>query len=307
MRLKCFMLILLLRLAMGAWGQDVTGAVSKELVFASDTQAPQWVETILRKPNNNRTATKMIFGDIAKRLPAAVYILGDVVSLGCSNKPWKPMDGYLDTLRHKGVKVHAALGNHEVMYCAKSGQQKFQQRFPDHVKTGYVSTVDSVAVVLLNSNFKKLSDAEDAAQRSWYQHTLDSLDADPAVVFIISGCHHSPYSNSKVVGSCQAVQEKLVPPFLSSKKSRLFLSGHSHNYEHFRQQEKDFVVIGGGGGLHQPLNVGKDALPDLSLGCKPMFHYLSIRRFGHQLQLTCVLLKPDFSGFEEGERFVVGF
>ena len=301
------MLMFLLRMAMGAWSQAGTEAVSKEIVFASDTQAPLWFETIIRKTHNNRTATKKIFDDVARRRPAALYILGDVVSLGYSNKQWKPIDGYLDTLRQEGVKVHAALGNHEVMYCAKSGQQTFQQRFPDHVKTGYVSTFDSVAVVLLNSNFKNLSDAADATQRSWYQRTLDSLDADPAVLLIISGCHHSPYSNSKVVGSSKAVQEKFVPPFLSSKKSRLFLSGHSHNYEHFRQQEKDFLVIGGGGGIQQPLREGKNALPDLSAGYKPMFHYMSICRYGQTLQLTSVLLKADFSGFEEGDKLVVGF
>jgi hypothetical protein len=40
----------------------------------------------------------------------------------------------------------------------------FQQRFPNHNRTGFVEIVDSVAVVLLNSNFNTLSKAEDEAQ-----------------------------------------------------------------------------------------------------------------------------------------------
>ncbi len=302
---KCLLPFFLLLIAISAESQADTSANSKEMVFVSDTQAPMWIETLFLKANNNRTATKMIFGDVTKRHPAAVYILGDVVSLGCSNKQWKPMDGYLNALRSKGTKVHAVLGNHEVLWCAKSGQKKFQQRFHDHVKTGYTNTVDSVAMVLLNANFKKLSAAENATQLLWYRHTLDSLNEDPSVLFIITGCHQSPYSNSKIVGSSIAVQQNFVSAFLVSKKSRLFISGHSHNYEHFRQQGKDFLVIGGGGGLHQPLNEGKDALPDLSAHYKPMFHYLTIRRRADTLQLTSVFLKPDFSGFEEGEKSVV--
>lgn len=278
---------------------------SKEIVFVSDTQAPLWLETIIRKTHNNATATKKIFGDISKRNPAVVYILGDVVSLGYSNKQWKPIDVYLDSLRSKGVSVNAILGNHEVLLFAKNGQKKFQQRFPNHINTGYTNTVDSVAVVLLNSNFNKLSATENEYQIKWYKQTLENLDADPSILFIITTCHHSPYSNSKIAGSTKSVQKKFVSSFFLSKKSLLFLSGHSHNFEYFRQGEKDFLVIGGGGGIHQPLYEGKKALPDLSASYNPMFHYLSIHRFSNSLQVTSVFLKPDFTGFLEGEKLSI--
>jgi hypothetical protein len=162
--------------------------------------------------------------------------------------------------------------------------------------------IDSVAVVLLNSNFSKLSKTENAQQLSWYKDILKKLDADSTIQFIITACHHSPYTNSKIVGPSTAVQQKFVPPFLESKKSRLFLSGHCHGFEHYSVKGKDFLVIGGGGGLHQPLKQGNETLPDLALDYKPLFHYLTIRRIKEDLELTSFQLKNDFSGFEEGMK-----
>jgi hypothetical protein len=192
------------------------------------------------------------------------------------------------------------MGNHEVMGQAKKGQRKFQERFPNHVNTGYLTTVDSIAVVLLNSNFGTLTPAEEVKQVEWYKQTLKQLDADSSVQFIITGCHHSPYTNSKIVGSSIAVRQKFVAPFLKSPKSRLFLSGHSHNFEQFKVDGKDFLVIGGGGGLHQPLKKGDGIIPSLNAGYNPLFHYLSVRRNETGLQLTSHQLNPDFNSCSEG-------
>jgi hypothetical protein len=168
------------------------------------------------------------------------------------------------------------------------------------VRTGYVQVKDSVAIILLNSNFKKLSIGEDEQQTAWYKTTLESLDKDSSIQFIITACHHSPYTNSKIVGSSKDVQQRFVPEFLASKKSRLFLSGHCHGFEHYKMQGKDFMVIGGGGGLHQPLNQGEGCLPDLAADYKPLFHYLTVKRLAGQLQITSFQLKNDFSAFEKG-------
>ncbi|MER3464203.1 MAG: metallophosphoesterase [Chitinophagaceae bacterium] len=279
---------------------EPANASSKELVFASDTQAPMWVETLFLKANNNRSATKKIFDELADRQPSSVFLLGDVVNLGYSNKQWKPMDKYLQALRDKGITVDAVLGNHEVMGQAEKGERKFQKRFPDHVKTGYVVVKDSIAVVLLNSNFGALTAEENQQQQAWYKTALAQLDADPSILFIISGCHHSPYTNSKIVSCSKNVQQAFVPSFLAYKKSCLFLTGHCHDFEHYQKEGKDFFVIGGGGGLHQPLKVGKDALPDLAANYKPQFHYLVVKRDGNNLQVTSRELKDDFNSFDDG-------
>ncbi|HEX2609342.1 MAG TPA: metallophosphoesterase [Flavisolibacter sp.] len=278
---------------------------STTIAFASDTQAPMWVETIILKANNNKSATKMIFSEVLKTRPKSLFLLGDVVNLGYSNRQWKPMDKYLQSLRDQNIEVHAVLGNHEVMGQSRKGQNKFQARFPDHKRTGYVQIVDSVAVVMLNSNFTTLSPAEDAEQVEWYKKTLELLDADSSIDFIITGCHHSPFTNSKIVGPSTAVQQRFVPPFLQSKKSRLFLSGHCHAFEHYKVQGKDFLVIGGGGGLHQPLRPNNLEAPDLAPDYKPPFHYLTIKRLNDQLEVTSLQLKKDFSCFEKGVQFTI--
>ncbi len=275
------------------------------LAFASDTQKPMWVETLFLKSNNNRQATKKIFNEFEQLKPRAIFLLGDVVNLGYSTRQWKDVGGYIKTLRSHGIAVHAALGNHEVMGQARKGENKFQTYFPEHVRTGYVKVVDSVAVVLLNSNFGKLTEADNKAQLAWYQKTLDSLDNDPSIVYVISGCHHSPFTNSKIVGCSKDVEEKFVEPFLASSKSRLFLSGHSHNFEHYQVKGKDFMVIGGGGGLHQPLKTGEGCLPDVAADYKPEFHYLTVKRCAQGLQIKSYELRKDFTVFEEGRHMIL--
>ena len=301
---KLILFLLLVSLFGKAQSQPLY-ADTTALCFASDTQAPMWIETLFLKKNNNKEATQKLFEAICQRKPGALFIMGDVVNLGYSNRQWKPMDAYLQKLRNQNIAVYATLGNHEVMGQAKKGMRKFQERFPEHVPTGYVQVKDSIAVVLLNSNFGKLSAEEDARQISWYKETLQKLDADSSIHFIISGCHHSPFTNSKVVGASREVQEKFVPSFMASKKSRLFISGHSHNYEHFQKEGKEFFVIGGGGGLHQYVKTGEGTFSDLACDYKPQFHYLTVKRNGDRLLVNSIQLKKDFSCFEDGRQLVI--
>lgn len=278
-------------------------APCQTIAFVSDTQAPMWVEKVALKSNQNIKATSLVFHDILKEKPHSLYILGDVVSLGYKSKKWSNMDRYLDSCRKAGILVSALLGNHDVMTRSKKGEQQFQKRFPDHQRTGYYQVVDSVAVIFLNSNFKKLSTADIQQQQSWFAATLNNLDNDPAVLVTIVACHHAPYTNSKIVGSSTLVQKYFVPDYLKSRKARLFITGHSHNFERFHQGEKDFLVIGGGGGLQQPLSTSTTRLNDLSLSYKPAFHYLISQRKGKSLKLQSRFLKDDFSGFSDGLSF----
>jgi Icc-related predicted phosphoesterase len=280
-------------------------ASSHIIAFAADTQAPMFVETILLRKHNNRKATELLFADVLQRRPAAFFLLGDLVNLGYSSRQWKPIDRYVEALRRNDIPVHAILGNHEVMGRPREGMRKFQQRFPDHELTGYVVRINSVAIVLVNSNFSTLSVNEEVTQTLWYKSTLEQLDEDIAVDFIITGCHHSPYTNSRIVKPSKEVEEKFIPPFLHSRKSCLFLSGHCHAYEHYKVEGKDFMVIGGGGGLKQPLRQGVGTLADIALDYKPLFHYVTVEVLGDTLQVTSYHIKKDFSGFEEGRKTLI--
>jgi hypothetical protein len=276
----------------------------RNIAFASDTQQPMWVEKLLLKSNHNQKATEMIFKDVEAVHPSGFFILGDLVSLGYKNNKWTAIDSYIKQCTQDTIPVYATLGNHELMFNTKKGTANFRARFPMYNPAGYTEIIDSVAVVLVNSNFGKMTTAEILAQDNWYNSIIKKLDSDNAIKFIIVGCHHSPYTNSKIVKPSMEVRQNFVPAFINSKKCMLFLSGHSHNFERFNMQGKYFLVIGGGGGLHQPLYTS-EVSHDLSADYKPMFHYLVVRRFGDTLQVVSRQLKPDFSGFENKLAFSI--
>jgi hypothetical protein len=274
-----------------------------EIDFISDTQQPMALEEVGLHPNHNIKATSLLLTDMLKQKPLAIYMLGDVVAVGSSNHKWSAIDRFIDTCRKNNIAVHALLGNHDIMWGRRKGEINFQHRFPDNVDTGYVSVTDSIAVVLLNSNFKKLSAIEIDKQERWYISTLNSLNSNISVKTIIVSCHHAPYSNSRIVGSSTEVQHYFLPAFMQTAKCSLFITGHAHAFEHFKYSGKNFLVIGGGGGLNQPLDTSAGRLADIASDYKPMFHYLSIQRLGDKLLLTSHFLKPDFSGIEKGYSF----
>lgn len=296
-RFACFILWII---AVSLPGLVIAQIKKPTIAFASDTQAPLLFEHITRKLDHNEKATEAIFMEVINTRPSGLFLLGDVVSLGYKNGKWKKIDRYLKLCTDNQIPVYAALGNHELLLCAAKGKRNFQQRFAMHKATGYLETIDSVAAILLNSNFSKMTDAEIISQDSWYNSKVRELDADPSIKFIIVGCHHSPFTNSKAVKPSLQVQQKFVPAFIGSKKCILFLSGHSHNFEQFKVQGKYFLVIGGGGGPHQPLNTKKPFMPDLAAAYKPMFHYLTVTRDHDSLQVISRRLKADFSGFDDG-------
>lgn len=82
------------------------------------------------------------------------------------------------------------------------------------------------------------------------------------------------------------------------------MTGHSHAFERFEKEGKNFLIIGGGGGIHQPLKENSD-LKDSAPNYKPMFHYLTITRTTSQLKVVSHFLKADFSGFEDGYQFII--
>jgi 3',5'-cyclic AMP phosphodiesterase CpdA len=283
--------------------QNNTDSSNYEIDLVSDTQAPIGVEKLVLKAHQNELATRKIFEDITERRPYALLMLGDVVSIGYKESKWTEMDDYLWALKTSSIAVSALMGNHDVMFYPHKGETNFLKRFPDQVNTGFYKVYDSIAFIMLNSNFKTLDEQQLRAQQTFYITTLQKFDSDNAIKCIVVCCHHAPYSNSTIVGVDKEVQENFVPAYLTTKKAKLFITGHAHDFERFEKEGKDFLTIGGGGGLHQPLNVGTDRIPSLTHGYDPEFHYLLIRRMQNELVIISRVLKPDFSGFENRYRF----
>ena len=278
---------------------------NREIIFISDTQQPLGAEKILHAhTHQNPAATKVLLTHIARQKAKNIFMLGDMVGLGKTDKMWNLIDTFLVTTKHNGQNVYAVLGNHEVMFNTKKGVGNFEKRFPAQ-SVRYARIIDSVAVIMLNSNFKKLTPQAVSEQDSWYKNTLNAYDTLPSVKGVIVCCHHAPFTNSTIVNSNKQVQEKFAVPFYRSKKGNIFLSGHSHNFEHFNIHGKDFFVIGGGGGLHQP--IAKNAkMVDIAKSYKPNFHYFSVSRENNTLHLISYYINENFNGFRKGYTYDIG-
>ena len=272
----------------------------QNIYFISDFQAPLPMETIISKPYRNEEARDSLFADIIRQQPQTLFMLGDLTSMGSDAKAWVPLDTFLNSLNKISTSVYAIPGNHE--YIGKStGMRMFKQRFPEQWLYGYFVSLDSIAIVMLNSNFNELGRNEFSRQLTWYKSVMDSLDSVPDIQAIIVCIHHPPYSNSKVVGSSKPVSDLIVPIFEKTQKALLFISGHSHNLEYFADSiGKHFLVIGGGGGMAQPLiPMNKRIYVDLlNQETKPLYFYLVIEKNGNRLKLIAKGFKKDFTFFE---------
>jgi 3',5'-cyclic AMP phosphodiesterase CpdA len=285
----------------------VVPAETLRVAFMSDSQEPLWPETLKLRKNRNEEARQMIFAEILRLGPAAVVHLGDMAALGFSAASWAATDTFVARLDRQRIPFYPILGNHELIFFSGTGLRNFTDRFPDISTTGYAKRFGSMGLILLNSNFSNLRVEDGQKQLAWYEKTLAEMQADSTVGLIVVGCHHSPYTNSTIVTPSRDVQEQFVPPFLRTPKAKLFLSGHAHASEHFRVGGKDFLVLGGGGGLQQPLLTGKESRwKDESpfTGEIRMFHYVRCAITDREVSFTVRMIQDDFSGFHDVETLV---
>jgi len=294
-----FILVLLLINISSGFSQVVRN--QQRIYFMSDVQTPLLPEKIYLRPYRNEAARDSLFADIIRQHSKNLFMLGDLVSKGSDEKDWMPLDAFLYSLNKINAKVYAIPGNHEYARISSIGMQMFKLRFHEEWLNGYFVKIDSLAIVMLNSNFNELGESELSKQLKWYKEEMDSLDSDRAIKAIIVCTHHAPYSNSKIVGSSKPVEDLIIPIFEKSTKSKLLISGHSHNLEYFTGSKgKHFLVIGGGGGLTQPLfSIDKRKYYDLiRQDVKPLYFYLVIEKKGNCLNLIVRGFKKDFRFFE---------
>ena len=281
---------------------QVFDSSATEIVFVSDTQSPLFPEMLLLSPNRNQEARSLIFDAILAEKPSAVFHMGDMVALGFWDASWEAMDDFVGRLTAAGIPFYPTRGNHELMWFSGMGEANFSKRFPEALRTGYCRKVGPLAVILLNSNFPHLSDEEITHQQRWYEETLAALDADTTVSAVFVACHHPPFTNSLIVNPSSEVRGQFLPAFLSSRKTLAFISGHAHAMESFVFSGKRFLVIGGGGGLQQPVLIGDrvrwvDEFPLTSE--TRMFHYLRCVATREKMVLSVQMVRDDIVGFNE--------
>jgi predicted phosphodiesterase len=237
--------------------REVKGEPS--IVFMSDIQSPLWFETLALKSDNNEEATQSMLSNIGyDSSVAALFLLGDITALGSFSSYWDGLFEKTTSIRKAHIPVFATFGNHEYQPFESKGREHFAETFPYVKPDWYCKRIRNVGLIILNSNFSYLDENQKKEQNRWYLEALKKFDKDSTIAIILVGCHHSPYTNSNIMGPSSGVQTFFVQPFLQSEKAKVFLSGHSHAFEHFKISDKDFFVIGGGGGLLHPLLQDKE-------------------------------------------------
>jgi predicted MPP superfamily phosphohydrolase len=273
----------------------------KTILVLSDTQAPMFWEMLILPWNRNDEARQKILELVLSEPdPAAVFHLGDAVARGAEEEDWKPIDDFLARLRARSIPVYGVMGNHEYISSSALGTARFKKRFPEFPRSWYSVRILPLAFIVLNSNFVELTGKEQDEQQKFYREQLAALDDDPEVKGIVVCAHHPPYTNSKIVRPSFQGQREFVPLYLKSRKAKLFLSGHSHAAEHFIRDGKNFLVLGGGGGLLQPLRVGlavriEDHFPLRSE--IRWFHYLRLQTNEVGWTVTFRMLRQDLASW----------
>lgn len=228
--------------------------------------------------------------------PDALVLLGDMVFDGADDDDWEFFDRLMQPVADAKIPVYPIYGNHEYLRSSRAAERNVRLRFASARSTWYAVTMDSITFVMINTNHERITDAMELAQMNWYDSTMQALERDPSVRCVVVCGHHPPFTNSMNVSDNRHVQFNYVPAFLRHSKGQLWLSGHSHAYEHFDVQGRRFVVAGGGGAPRHKL-MADDELrhdhvgPPRAQRTVSPFHSLLLERRGDSLHLLMVPLR----------------
>lgn len=246
-----------------------------------------------------------LVNEMVRSRPDALILLGDQVFSGSSADDWRFFDRIMVPVLKARIPTYPIYGNHEYLGSDDVAYKNMSMRFRITRSTWYSMIMDSIGFVMLNTNFDEFSRDTAIKQLRWFKTHMRQLTENPAVRCIIVCGHHPPYTNSTIVPDDHILQQYFVPIFERSHKSRLWLSGHCHAYEHFRHNTVHYVVSGGGGGPRQVLYLEKNLRRHDDLypgGTVRPFHYLSVQREGSDL---CVTMTPLSGQESTGESFVI--
>ncbi len=267
---------------------DSLRAPARGLILWGDTQSTTWVESRLLGRERNEVERQRLIEEIVRSNPDGALILGDLVTVGSRLKDWQIFDQLSAPFRAASIPLLAALGNHDYMGANSLALRHARARFPQlESSRWYTRRYGSIALVVLDSNLAELGEPEWISQRAWYEQELRALEADPSVSAILCVSHHPPFTNSSVTDDEVHVQQAFLPAFFGAHKTRAWISGHAHAYEHFEKQGRKFLVSGGGGGPRVKL-LGGDKLrhADQYAGSSPRpFHFLHLMLTGEQLTI----------------------
>ncbi len=278
------------------------------LIAVGDLQRTSVWESMIGRESND-IERKEIIENISEQNPGSVILLGDMVFEGDNADHWKYFDSLVAPLKRKNIPMFPVIGNHEYFGLNSVALRYLTKRFPMLAGSHWYSeTCDSIALIFLDSNDGEYSAKQWQEQIDWFKNKLELFDNDPSVKGILVFAHHPPYSNSEVTGDAAQVQLGFVPAFDNSKKTLAFITGHAHTYERFVENNKTFIVSGGGGGPRVKLKTGPDAHHDYYKGPSPRpFNYLLINKLTDGVGITVRGVNKGSSKFFTLEQFKLPF
>jgi hypothetical protein len=260
-------------------------------ILVGDTQKTSRWEFWREKNEKER---KRIIDEITRREPAFVLHLGDLTTRGSSKKHWAEFDELHGEFRRKKIPYFPTLGNHEFYGDDKEALHHYFGRFPhlEH-RRWYSFTWENIAILMVDSNFSKMTEAQVEQQSQWYLKELEKFERDEEIDFMIVCSHEPPFTNSRVVKPSKASETRFADPFLSFKKTRILFNGHCHSYERFQIERKVFIVSGGGGGPRHKVSIdpAKRKYSDLYPGPEVrFFHFCEIENQNGSLSFRAIRL-----------------
>ena len=266
---------------------DVLFSLRKHPVVGiiGDTQRTAFIEVWRERNNPQREA---LLRQIARERPDVLLHLGDMVFYGSYEDDWRYFDNVMSPIRSAGIPIYPVLGNHEYFGTDETMFEYVRERFPMVDSLWYSVVIDSVAYMMLNTNYRDFGMQVMSRQWEWYNQQMQEYEENDSVLFIVVLGHHPPYTNSTVVDDEDVLQQYFLPAYMLSRKSAVWFSGHCHAYEHFYKDLKHFVISGGGGGPRQRL-LTKEYQQHIDMydgGMVRPFHYCTVERRDSVLHVT---------------------
>ena len=288
-----------------SWNDDLRPA---KIAIVGDLQRTSDAERIFMSRSDNHRERTMILNQIASEKPDMLLLLGDQVGTGDEEGQWTYFDDVMAPIRAANIPVRAIYGNHDYGYDKGKCVRNFSERFPHQDEQSWgMAKLGSIALVSVDTNFDQLSQREIDRQSEQYKKWLGELEEDPEIKGVIVAAHHAPYTNSEL-GANMNVISMFAEPFYNARKTRLFLSGHVHNYERFVTGDKMFVVTGGGGGPLRSVDISSARRFQndgyRSKAATRPFHYVNLNVSETALKAeTKFIIK---NGFKAGDNFSLG-
>ena len=259
---------------------------SSRIAVVGDMQRTGAIEFWREK---NHGASARIMRRVAAEQPTALILLGDMVWWGSSQDEWLRFDSIMLPIDRTRIPTYPILGNHEYLGDTAIGLQHVRDRFPSVQLDHDVRVIDSVAVVLLNTNVGSMTDSAALRQEQWLAYMLRRLDADAAIMHVVVCGHHPPFTNSRITRPSTQMQHRFLPHIQRAHKTSYWFAGHAHSYERFQIEGKQYIVAGGGGAPRQRVRLATEGarFADMYDGpaLRPL-HYLMLERRGRALTCT---------------------